>query len=189
MIILLTGLSGAGKSTLSENVKLQLAHTGVDTEIIDGDEYRKHICKDLGFSKADRMENIRRLGFIASKFSARGIVSIISAIGPYDEARRELADTYPNLKIVHIDCPLPQLIERDTKGLYKLALLPDNHPDKIHNLTGINDHYDVPVNPDLYINTAKQSLSECIHALSLFILNNYYTDKVVRNRNLSETSL
>jgi adenylylsulfate kinase len=174
MIILLSGLSGAGKSTLSQHVKNQLAKVGIDTEIIDGDEYRAKICKDLSFSKADRIENIRRLGFIASKFSARNIVTIISAISPYDEARQELINLYNNVKIVHIDCPLNELIERDTKGLYKRALLPDEHPDKIRNLTGVNDQYEVPLKPDLYINTHQNSLPRCIHILTSFIVNNHY---------------
>jgi len=174
MIILLSGLSGAGKSTLSGSVKIQLAGLGIDTEIIDGDEYRAKICKDLSFSKADRMENIRRLGFIASKFSSRGIVTIISAISPYEEVRRELMTTYDKVKIVHIDCPVQKLIERDTKGLYKRALLPDDHPDKIHNLTGINDDYEIPVNPDLYVNTYENDLEHCVRLLSSFIVDNHY---------------
>jgi adenylylsulfate kinase len=174
MIILLTGLSGAGKSTLSAKVKIQLATIGVDTEIIDGDEYRSMICKDLTFSKTDRIENVRRLGFIASKFSTRGIVTIISAISPYDEIRQELATTYENVKIVHVDCPVQKLIERDTKGLYKKALLPAGHPDKIYNLTGINDDYEKPVNPDLYINTYENNLETCVHILSSFIFNHHF---------------
>jgi len=162
-------MSGAGKSTLSGNVKIRLAEIGIDCEIIDGDDYRKYICKDLGFSKADRMENVRRLGFIASKFSSRDIVTIISAICPYDEIRQELVNTYYNVKIVHIDCPTNKLIERDTKGLYKKALLPEGHPDKINNLTGINDTYEVPVNPDLYVNTSENDLNTCVNMLSSFI--------------------
>jgi adenylylsulfate kinase len=173
MIILLSGLSGAGKSTLSQHVKSQLTKVGIETEIIDGDEYRANICKDLSFSKADRIENLRRLGFIASKFSAPNVVTIISAICPSDEARKELENLCHDVKIVHLDCPLNELIERDTKGLYKRALLPDEHPDKIHNLTGVNDQYEAPLQPDLYLNTHQNSLPRCIHILSSFIVNNY----------------
>jgi adenylylsulfate kinase len=174
MIILLTGLSGAGKSTLSHYAKLQLLTLGIDVEIIDGDEYREKICKNLTFSKADRIENIRRLGFIANKFSARGITTIISAISPYNEARQELIDNYDNVKVVHIDCPVNQLINRDTKGLYKRALLPTGHPDKINNLTGVNDNYDVPAKPDLYINTNEKSLQKCVDDFTFFIMNHQY---------------
>ena len=188
MIILLSGLSGAGKSTLSGHVKIQLAKSGLDTEIIDGDEYRNVICKDLSFSKADRMENLRRLGFIANKFSNRGIVAIISAISPYDEVRQELMNRYDNVKVVHIDCPIQKLIERDTKGLYKRALLPSGHPDKIHNLTGVNDVYEIPCNPDLYINTANNGLQKSVYLLSSFIIeNHYYPDHVFLN-NIAQIS-
>lgn len=171
MIILLTGLSGVGKSTLSKLVKVKLTNLGIDTEIIDGDEYREKICKDLTFSKADRIENIRRLGFIASKFSLRGIVTIMSVISPFDNIRRELATTYKDVKIVYLDCPLQKLIERDTKGLYRRSLLPSHHPDKIFNLTGINDIYEVPVQPDLYINTNTHGLDDCTNMLLQFIFN------------------
>lgn len=189
MILLLSGLSGAGKSTLSGKVKIQLAKIGIDTEIIDGDEYRSIICKDLSFSKADRIENIRRLGFIASKFSPRGIVSIISAISPYNEIREELVNTYENVKIVHIDCPLKKLIERDTKGLYKRALLPAGHPQKIYNLTGINDDYEIPVNPDLYINTDESNLEMCVNALSSFVFNNHFKTQQEYLNTVTEVSI
>ena len=170
MIVMLTGLSGAGKSTLSEHTRILLKQSGLDIEIIDGDEYRKEICKDLGFSKEDRMENIRRLAFIAGKFSTRGIVAIISAINPYKESRDQVINSYPHVSVVHVDCPVDILINRDTKGLYRRSMLNDNDPDKISNLTGINDDYDKPVNPDLYINTNLTSLTECTSELGRFIM-------------------
>jgi len=172
MVILLCGLSGAGKTTLANSVKHKLEESGTNTEIIDGDEYRKMLFKELSFSKNDRFENIRRLGFIASKFSARGIVTIISAINPYAEIRNELKETYPNVKTVFVDCSVEKLIDRDTKGLYKRALLPEDHPDKLFNLTGINDQFDIPVAPDLYLNTGKMDINECTFLLFHFITNN-----------------
>lgn len=174
MILLFCGLSGAGKTTLAKNVAIELNDLGIRTEIIDGDEYRNEICRDLGFSKADRYENIRRLGFVASRFSAHGIVTIVSAINPYDELRRELAEKYEHVNIVHIDCPVSKLISRDTKGLYKKAFLPDGHPDKLTNLTGINAQFDVPHDPDLYINTSKSTIAQSTSSLLYFILNNLH---------------
>src|ERR1700712_1053356 len=147
MIVQLCGLSGAGKSTLSELVKTKLEACGIATEIIDGDDYRTMLCRDLGFSKSDRCENIRRLGFVASKLSKHGIVAIISAINPYNEIRAELASSYKDVQTVFVDCPVASLIKRDTKGLYAKAMLPENHPDKISNLTGVNDPFDIPTNP------------------------------------------
>ena len=172
MVLLLCGLSGAGKTTLATSVKSRLDETGIKTEIIDGDEYRRMLFKELGFSKEDRFENVRRLGFIASKFSAHGIVTLVSAINPYAEIRNELKNSYPNVKIVFIDCAVDKLIERDTKGLYKRALLPEDHPEKLHNLTGINDQFDAPESPELYLNTGIQDIQECTLLLCDFIISN-----------------
>ncbi|AYL96969.1 adenylyl-sulfate kinase [Mucilaginibacter celer] len=172
MILLFCGLSGAGKSTLAKSVAAELKDLNIKAEIIDGDEYRAALCRDLGFSKEDRNENIRRLGFVASRFSAQGIVTIVSAINPYDDIRRELAEKYDHVSIVHIDCPVNKLIDRDTKGLYKRALLPDGHPDKLNNLTGINDRFDVPVNPNLYIDTCNYTIRQSTSSLLYYIINN-----------------
>lgn len=161
MILLFCGLSGAGKSTLATSVKNSLNRDAVPVEIIDGDTYRDHLCKDLGFSRADRSENLRRLGFVADKFAAHGIVSIISAISPYDEVRQELVARYPNVKVVHIDCALEELQRRDTKGLYRRASLPDDAPDKLRCLTGVNDPFEAPAEPDLYFNTQHTSIDHC----------------------------
>lgn len=170
MIVQLCGLSGAGKSTLAGMVKTKLAGKGIATEIVDGDDYRKMLCRDLGFSKADRCENIRRLGFVASRFSAHGIVTIISAINPYQEIRDELSHAYKNVYTVFIDCAMPTLIKRDTKGLYKRALLPDGHPDKINNLTGVNDPFDRPAHADLHLLTSLKKKETCATELLSFIM-------------------
>lgn len=170
MIVQLCGLSGAGKTTLTAYVKERLKARGVKVEIIDGDEYRKTLCRDLGFSREDRLENIRRLAFVASRFSAHGVVAIISAINPYQELRNELKNTYKGVQTVFVECPLEVLIERDTKGLYKRALLPLDHPEKITNLTGVNDPFEVPQQADLTINTSIYTLEESIDMLSSFIL-------------------
>jgi len=177
MIALLCGLSGAGKTTLAKNIYAKLFERGINAEIIDGDEYRARLFKDLKYSKDDRYENIRRLGFIANKFSSHGIVTIMSAINPYDEIRRELVESYPNVKIIHIDCPVEKLMVRDTKGLYKRSMLPADHPDKIFNLTGVNDQFDIPVNPDLYINTDMYTVEESANVMLDFIMQNINLEK------------
>src|SRR3954471_9164193 len=124
MIIQFCGLSGSGKTTLAEKVKHLLQEKNIRVEIIDGDEYRKVLCSDLGFSKQDRNTNIRRLAFVAGKLSAHNIVAIICAINPYEEIRKEIAATYKNVHTVFINCSMDELISRDTKGLYKKAHLP-----------------------------------------------------------------
>jgi len=169
LIIQLTGLSGSGKTTLSQYVKQKLGEINLSVEIIDGDTYRKTLCADLGFSKADRCENIRRLGQVALSFTGDRDVAIIAAINPFEEVRNELKEKY-GIKIVWINCVMDVLIERDTKGLYRRALLPEDHPDKLNNLTGVNDDYDLPLTCDLIINTHQQTTAQSGDVLYDFIL-------------------
>jgi adenylylsulfate kinase len=150
--IQITGLSGAGKTTLAQWASQQLTKMGYSCIVIDGDSYRQTLCKDLGFSHADRIENIRRLGKLANDYAQAGTIAIIAAINPFDAVRMELKSLYRS-KTVWVDCQMNTLIARDTKGLYRKALLPEEHPDKIFNLTGVNDVYEKPIQADLYINT------------------------------------
>jgi adenylylsulfate kinase len=181
MILLFCGLSGAGKSTLAEKIRNKLAAEDIFIEIIDADEYRQKLFKDLGYSMEDRFENIRRLGYIANKFSSHNIITIISAINPYDSIRKELVRTYKNVKVVHIDCDVAVLIKRDTKGLYKRALLPDGHPDKLSNLTGINDPFEAPEAPDLYINTDVSGIKDSVNEIRRFIMQSIIKEKYLYN--------
>lgn len=169
MIIQFCGLSGSGKTTLATNAKRMLAEMNINVEIIDGDEYRKVLCADLGFSKEDRNQNIRRLAFVASKLSRYNVVAIICAINPYESVRNEIAALYDNVKTVFIDCDLDVLIKRDTKGLYKKAYLPEGHPDKVLNLTGVNDPFEKPAHPDLVINTSAQPIEQAVQTLVEYI--------------------
>jgi adenylylsulfate kinase len=171
MILQFCGLSGSGKTTLSNAISIKLKELGYRVEIIDGDEYRKVLCSDLGFSKEDRNTNIRRLAFVASKLSAHKIISIICAINPYEHIRSEIATTYPNVKTIYIACELETLIERDTKGLYKRAFLPDEHPDKLGNLSGVNDPFEEPEKPDLILYTSKETIEQSVNRLTEFVLN------------------
>jgi len=173
MIIQFCGLSGSGKTTLANAVKTQLIEHKIPVEVIDGDEYRKVLCADLGFSKEDRNQNIRRLAFVAGKLSQYNIVTIICAINPYEAIRQEIVSIYKQVKTVHIDCDLPTLFIRDTKGLYTKASLPDDHPEKIHNLTGVNDPFEMPVSADLTIRTDMESVQESTQKLLELILSNY----------------
>ena len=173
MIIQFCGLSGSGKTTIARRVKELLSEKNIPVEIIDGDEYRKVLCADLGFSREDRNTNIRRLAFVAGKLSSYNIISIICAINPYESVRNEVKAAYPNVSTVFIDCSLEELIKRDTKGLYKKALLPHGHPDKVHNLTGVNDPFDVPGNPDLIIRSDSEEVGESVEKLIAFILSQY----------------
>jgi adenylylsulfate kinase len=169
MIIQLTGLSGAGKTTLAAGAKSLLEKHALTTEIIDGDVYRKTLCKDLGFTREDRIENIRRLGNVAWSFKDRVDIILIAAINPFEEIRNELKEKY-SAKTAWIKCEMDVLFNRDPKQLYRRALLHDGHPDKIFNLTGVNDTYEIPAAPDLVIDTSSETPVQSVQKLYEFIL-------------------
>ena len=165
----MTGLSGAGKSSIANLLKDRLLAMNYKVEIIDGDEFRKTICADLGFSKEDRIENIKRLGFVANLLARNEIITIIAVINPYHIARNELKTLY-GAKLIYVKCDVETLRKRDTKGLYERAFLPENHPDKIHNLTGVNDTFEIPENPDLVIDTSEENLEDSLEKALSFVL-------------------
>ncbi|MDE1190914.1 MAG: adenylyl-sulfate kinase [Arachidicoccus sp.] len=177
MIIQFCGMSGVGKTTISYAVQRQALKKKLKVQIIDGDVYRKTICKDLGFTKEDRNENIRRLAIVADKFSKDGAIAIICAINPYESIRNELRSKYPGILTIYLDCSLDVLIQRDTKDLYKKAFLSKDDPDKIYNLSGVNDPFEVPENPDLHLYTEKYSIDECVQQILNLIENNLEKSK------------
>jgi adenylylsulfate kinase len=169
LLIHLFGLSGVGKTTLAYSLKEELKKRQYKVEIIDGDEFRRTICKDLTLSKNDRIENIRRLGFVAKLLVRNNVIVILSAISPYEIARQELKETSNTTFNVLLECPIDELIKRDTKGLYRRALLPDNDPEKIFNLTGINDVFELHFQPDMIINTYENNMIQSTDKLISFI--------------------
>src|SRR5436305_3554451 len=125
-VIWFTGLSGAGKTTLARRVEQELRSHGREVEILDGDEVRANLSQGLGFSKADRDTNIRRIGYVARLLARNGVVAITAAISPYRavraEVRRAVEQDGAGFVAVYVKCPLPVLTERDVKGLYRRAL-------------------------------------------------------------------
>lgn len=172
IFIQMTGLSGSGKTTIAKKLQLRLQKRGFKVEVIDGDEYREGLCKDLGFSKEDRNTNIRRLGFVGKVLARNDVITIMSAINPYEEVRKEIRNLSRRVKTVFIDCDIEELKSRDTKGLYAKALLPDGDPNKIHNFTGISDPFDAPFVCDLTINTTNEAEKQSVDKLEKFILEN-----------------
>lgn len=165
-LIQFTGLSGAGKTTLAYALKAALTTGGIEAAVVDGDEYRKTLCRDLGFSEVDRKENIRRLAAFSASFPANTVV-IVAAINPYEATRRAVAQRY-HAKTVWIKCSIDELIRRDTKELYRRAMLPEGHDDHLPNLSGVNDGYERPRNPDLVIETDKRPVAACVDMLVEF---------------------
>jgi len=155
----------------------RLREMGHNVEVIDGDEYREGLCKDLGFSKEDRNTNIRRLSFVGKVLSRNNVVCIMSAINPYDNIRREVESSNPLSRIVYVKCDIDTLIERDPKGLYRRALLPKTDPEHIPNFTGISDPFQEPKNAVLIINTEKQTIDQSVESLVNFILENIGEEK------------
>jgi len=165
----LTGLSGSGKTTLANRVSALLEKHNIETEIIDGDVYRQTLCKGLGFSKEDRHENMRRLGAVAHTFHQQNKIVLIAAINPYEVIRRELTVKY-GARTIWIQCSLEVLRQRDPKGLYQRAFLPDGHPDKIYHFTGVDDAYEIPASPELIVQTHKAPIEDCVQQIIQFIL-------------------
>ena len=152
-----TGLSGSGKSTLGRALGAYLVDVSVNFELIDGDEIRRDLCRDLGFSKEDRDENIRRIGYVAGLLNRHQIAVIVAAISPYRKAREAVREQIPQFLEIHMDCPLSTLAARDVKGLYRKAFAGE-----IQRFSGVSDTYEAPLSPDLYLNSGEQSEEECL---------------------------
>ncbi|MCL4490168.1 MAG: adenylyl-sulfate kinase [Chloroflexi bacterium] len=147
-----TGLSGAGKTTVSRLVEQELRRRGYKVEVLDGDVVRENLSKGLGFSKEDRDTNIRRIGFVCDLLSRNGVVAIAAAISPYRAIRDENRTRIGRFLEVYISCPLDVLMQRDVKGLYKKALAGE-----IKNFTGIDDPYEPPLQPEVMIESDRES--------------------------------
>ncbi len=158
-ILWFTGLSGAGKSTLAHAVEDRLYQLGARTYVLDGDNIRHGLCKDLGFSDVDRTENIRRIGEVAKLFTDSGVIALTAFISPFRSDRdavRALVEDGDFIEI-YCKCDLDVCEERDVKGLYKKA-----RAGEIPEFTGINSPYEEPLNPEIVVDTAAQSIEESV---------------------------
>jgi adenylyl-sulfate kinase len=163
-VVWFTGLPSAGKSTLARGLEKQLAGRGRRVEVLDGDEVRLRLTKGLGFTRADRDENIRRIAYVAGLLARNGVVAITAAISPYREVREEVRAEIGDFVEVYVDCPVEECIRRDVKGLYRRALR-----NEIQNFTGVSDPYEPPRNPEVVVEThgetPEQSLDKIVTAL------------------------
>jgi adenylylsulfate kinase len=150
-----TGLSGSGKTTISKLVEQHLRHGGYPVEPLDGDVVRQNLTKGLGFSKADRDENIRRIGFVAHLLSRNGVIVLVSAISPYREIRDEVRARIGDFVEVFVNAPLPICEQRDVKGLYAKA-----RRGEIRGFTGIDDPYESPLKPEVECRTDLENVAD-----------------------------
>ncbi|BAZ08812.1 adenylyl-sulfate kinase [Calothrix sp. NIES-4071] len=149
-----TGLSGAGKTTISQNVESELRRMGYSVELLDGDIVRQYLTKGLGFSKADRDENVRRIGFVANLLTRNNVIVLVSAISPYRDVRDEMRDYIGNFIEVYVNSPLAVCEQRDVKGLYKKA-----RAGEMKNFTGIDDPYEEPLYAEVECKTHLETIS------------------------------
>ena len=158
-ILWFTGLSGAGKSTLAHAVEEALHQRGCRTFVLDGDNVRHGLCKDLGFSTADRIENIRRVGEIAKLFMESGVIVLTAFISPFraDRERVRGMTGHGDFLEIYCDTPLEICEARDTKGLYEKA-----RAGQIPEFTGISSPYETPEKPELAVNTGTDELDACV---------------------------
>jgi adenylyl-sulfate kinase len=155
-----TGMSGAGKSTISRLLELKLRQFGARVEVLDGDVVRTHLSKGLGFSKEDRDENVRRIGFVCELLARNGVVAIAAAISPYRDVRDEVRARIPNFVEVFVECPVEVLAARDVKGLYRRALAGE-----IPQFTGVSDPYEPPRAPEVTVNTSRETPEESVEKI------------------------
>ncbi len=164
-----TGLSGSGKSTVSVALERALFKMGKLSYRLDGDNVRLGINKNLGFSEADRKENIRRIGEVAKLFSDAGTISLSSFISPYRADRDEVRALHEAAGLpfveVFVDCSLEVAEQRDPKGLYKKA-----RAGEIKNFTGIDDPYEPPLAPEIHLKTDEMSVEEEIQLIIDYLL-------------------
>lgn len=160
----LTGLPSVGKSTVAAGLAERLRADGIKVEILDGDEIRRNLTADLGFSRADREENVRRIGYVASLLARNGVTVLAPVIAPYAVSRDKVRALHAEQGIefveVHVATPFEVCAKRDVKGLYA-----KQRAGKLRGLTGVDDPYEPPANPELRLPTHVQSVAESVEAM------------------------
>lgn len=151
----MTGLPGSGKTTIALELESRLRDMGRNVEILDGDEVRKGLSSDLGFSKEDRQQHAKRVTFVAKVLSRNGVIVLVGLISPFRAFRAFAREEIGEFMEVFVDTSLEECIERDPKGLYKMAM-----DGKIHDLTGLQDPYEAPEDPELVIPTEEVTVEE-----------------------------
>ena len=153
-----TGLPCSGKTTIADELADILEKKGLNVERLDGDIVRKDLTNDLGFSKKDRDENIRRVTFVAKLLTRNNVIVLATFVSPYSKRREKTRKEIGEFLEVYVKCPVEECIKRDVKGMYEKALRGE-----ITGFTGVDDPYEEPINPDLVLETHKESVEESVN--------------------------
>jgi adenylylsulfate kinase len=158
MVIWFTGLSSAGKTTIAEAVEKQLCQAGLAVQVLDGDQMRRGLCRDLGFSNEDRIENIRRIGVVASLLERNGIIVLVAAISPSRQGRDEVRKSCATFIEVYVNAPIDVCEKRDQKGLYAKV-----RRGEIALVSGVDSPYEPPLQPDVECLADEEDVPECVN--------------------------
>ncbi len=167
VLLWFTGFSGSGKSTLANSVEKRLHQSGCKTIILDGDNIRHGLCSDLDFSYEGREENIRRIGEVSKLFIESGSIVLTAFISPFERDREKVKALFSSGDFIEIfvKCPISVCEGRDIKGMYKRA-----RSSQIKNFTGISSPYEIPKNPDIIVNTNRETLAESTDKILNFLV-------------------
>lgn len=161
-----TGLSGSGKSTLANGLERELYARGIKTFSLDGDNIRKGLSSDLGFSESDRIENLRRIGEVAKLMCDAGLVVTAAFVSPFKKDRQLIRNLLgSDFFEIFVNTPLQVCEQRDVKGLYQKA-----RSGEISNFTGVNSPFEIPKNPDFQVNTVNQSIDQLVNTILEVVL-------------------
>jgi adenylylsulfate kinase len=173
IVLWFTGLSGAGKSTVANALSVKLHNNSYFTYLLDGDNLRHGLNSNLGFSKEDREENIRRVKEVANLFADAGIITLATFISPFRKDRNSVRELLGDRFVeVFVDCDLEVCEDRDPKGLYKKA-----RTGLIKDFTGIDSPYEKPENPEITINTHKSTIDECVEQIIEYLKAKAYLNR------------
>ncbi len=174
-VIWLTGLPSSGKTTIARKLEPVLRTYGFPVEVLDGDEVRKWLSPEAGFSREDRERHLRRVAYVSHLLARNGVVVIASFVSPYRSVRRFARELIKDFVEVYVKCSLETCIRRDPKGLYRRALRGE-----ISDMTGIQDVYEEPENPEVVLDTEAESPDSCVEKILETLKNLGYIEEPPR---------